>query len=333
MKILKWLGIVLGAIIVLVLILMFVAPTEYVVSRSIVINAPQSVAMDFAVKFQNYTKWNPWDEDPNMKNSFEGIDGTVGSKYAWDGNDQVGAGTMEIVSITDNRVDIKLHFIKPFEGDAETWFTFEKADSGINLTWGMNGHAMRPMNILSLFNVMENMIGSKYETGLKSLKNLTEAYAANHTKRGYFIHETELSERTYYGVKGVVKMADIQKFYDKNFNAVLTAGTKTGLQPTTPPSGLYFVWDERNMKAELFAGMAFSSPIKGFDSVRVSGKILHVAYYGPGEKSGEAHYALDDFMKANNLTQLSPVVEEYVTDPKTEKDPAKLLTNIYYPVK
>lgn len=333
MKILKIIGYVIAALVVIVLILTFTQPTDYTVTRSIVINAPKAVVADQAVKFNNYIKWNPWNDDPNMKNTVEGTDGTVGAKYSWSGNSDVGSGSMEIVNITSDRTDIKLHFIEPMEGEAETSLTFEPADSGVKVTWVMNGHAARPMNALSAFNVMENMIGGKYESGLASLKTLAEKYAADHTIRGFLINEIELLPRTYYGVKSKIKMADISKFYMKNLPLVFAAGTKAGVTGMSSPSGLYYSWDEKSMTAELVAGMAFSGEIKGFEAVPVGGKALHIAFYGPYDKTGDAHYAMDDYLKANNLTSLSPVIEEYVTDPMTEKDPSKLLTNIYYLVK
>jgi len=333
MKILKLIGYIIAALVALVLILTFTLSKDYTVTRSIVINAPQAVVYNQTVKFNNYVKWNPFNDDPNMKSNVEGTDGTIGAKYAWEGNDDVGAGTMEITGLTQDRADIKLHFLKPFEGEAEVSYSFEKADSGVKVIWSMNGHANRPMNVLSIFNVFEKMIGTRYETGLTSLKTLAEKYAADHTKRGFLINEIELLPRTYYGVKSKIKMADISKFYMKNLPLVFAAGTKAGVTGMSSPSGLYYSWDEKSMTAELVAGMAFSGEVKGFEAVQVGGKALHIAFYGPYDKTGDAHYAIDDYLKANNLTSLSPVIEEYVTDPMKEKDPSKLLTNIYYLVK
>jgi effector-binding domain-containing protein len=44
------------------------------------------------------------------------------------------------------------------------------------------------------------------------------------------------------------------------------------------------------------------------------------------------HMGMDEYMKEKSLTQ-TLVLEEYVTDPMTEKDTAKWQTNIYYLVK
>ena len=61
--------------------------------------------------------------------------------------------------------------------------------------------------------------------------------------------------------------------------------------------------------------------------------LLKINYYGPYEGTGAAHEAMDVFMKQENLVQVPPVIERYVTDPGTEKDPNKVLTEIIYAVK
>ena len=39
---------------------------------------------------------------------------------------------------------------------------------------------------------------------------------------------------------------------------------------------------------------------------------------------------MDEYMKDFGLLNNPPIIEEYVTDPSTEKDPAKWLTKIIY---
>ena len=57
-----------------------------------------------------------------------------------------------------------------------------------------------------------------------------------------------------------------------------------------------------------------------------------IEYFGSYEKSANAHYAMDAYMKEKGVIQ-SFVLEEYITDPMTEKDTAKWQTNIFYFVK
>jgi effector-binding domain-containing protein len=55
-----------------------------------------------------------------------------------------------------------------------------------------------------------------------------------------------------------------------------------------------------------------------------------IDYYGDSAKNQMAHFALNDYVQDRKLTQTSPVLEEYVSDPIKEKDPSKWLTKIYY---
>ena len=104
------------------------------------------------------------------------------------------------------------------------------------------------------------------------------------------------------------------------------------------PSGVYFAWDERAGVTELLAGI----PVNGDASLKVPGmdvyqvpaaRMLHIPYYGAYEKVGTAHMAMDEMIRANGLEHYGNVIEEYVTDPRSEPDTAKWLTNVYYMIR
>jgi effector-binding domain-containing protein len=63
------------------------------------------------------------------------------------------------------------------------------------------------------------------------------------------------------------------------------------------------------------------------------GKALQLAYFGSYDKTGEAHYAMGDYIKDNNLELNGAVIEEFITDPANEPDTSKWQTNIYYMIK
>jgi hypothetical protein len=48
---------------------------------------------------------------------------------------------------------------------------------------------------------------------------------------------------------------------------------------------------------------------------------------------GEAHMAMDDHIKKNNMEFVAPVIEEYYAGPGTEPDSNKWMTKIIYFVK
>jgi effector-binding domain-containing protein len=108
---------------------------------------------------------------------------------------------------------------------------------------------------------------------------------------------------------------------------------KARLTPAGAPSGLYYVWDEAGQKADLAAGIPVNAAaqLEGVDLIELpAGKAVAVDYYGPYSGSGEAHYALDDYLNARCWKFKGPAIEEYITDPGTEPDTMKWLTRVIY---
>ncbi len=333
MKILKVIGIILAIVIVIAVVLVMVLPTKYNLERSVTIDAPTNIVFEQVVRFENFIKWSPWSElDPNMAYEITGTDGEVGSVYSWSGNDSVGTGSLTTISIMDNRIEQKLDFTAPWEAHDLTYYEFEETPEGIEVIWGMDGNLARPMNLMGLFMSMEDMIGPQYERGLQSLKNQVNAFVTNHTKRGYFINEIDMKPKYYVTKRASVKFSDIQNFYATNFEAIMKKVQLLELPLAGAPSSLMYTWDMENNLADMAAGIPISeeADVDGFDVIEVGGKSLQIQYYGSYEGSADAHYAMDDYMKENELTLNEVVIEEYVTDPVHEPDTSKWLTNIYY---
>lgn len=101
--------------IAVVLILAAMKPDSFQVQRSIAINAPPERIQPLIADFRAWGAWSPWEKkDPAMKRSFSGADSGVGARYAWDGDKNVGRGSMEIVEAAPSKVALKLDFIAPF---------------------------------------------------------------------------------------------------------------------------------------------------------------------------------------------------------------------------
>lgn len=176
MYILKSILLVIVSIILVLLVIALFVKKGYSIERSIVINKPRSEVFDYVrfVKNQdNYSKWVML--DPLMKKDFEGTDGTVGFKYAWDSkNKNVGKGEQEITAINaGEKIELTIHFIRPFEGIAKTLMTTEtEQPNQTRLTWGMTGKNVYPFNITNLF--MDGMLGMDITTSLVQLKAILE---------------------------------------------------------------------------------------------------------------------------------------------------------------
>jgi hypothetical protein len=174
MKLFKKILLVIVIIIMIPFVIALFVSKDYEVERQIIINKPEGDVFNYIkyLKNQNYySKWSMM--DPDMKKQYSGTDGTVGFVYAWDG-DKAGKGTQEIAKITERkRLDLALHFIKPFEGTASAWMTTNaRSQNQTSVTWGMKGHSKYPMNFMNLF--MDSMLGKDLDTSLTRLKKNLE---------------------------------------------------------------------------------------------------------------------------------------------------------------
>jgi hypothetical protein len=111
-----------------------------------------------------------------MQRSYSGAASGIGAKYAWEGNKNVGQGTMEIVeSESSTKVGLHMHFIKPFESHSSVEFTLAANGDETVVTQTMRGTStFLPKLICTLFFNQDKMIGGKMEEGFASLKAIAE---------------------------------------------------------------------------------------------------------------------------------------------------------------
>jgi len=172
---------ILGGIAALVVILLIIAlfvKKEYAIEREVVINQPLQKVFDYIKYIKNQDNYSVWNRiDPAMKKTYTGIDGTVGFMYAWDSNNkQAGKGEQEIISIQPNdKLGMRIHFIKPFEGLADVHMTTTALSGNqTKVKWGLSSKMNYPMNIMLLVMNMENMLGKDLAKGLANLKIILE---------------------------------------------------------------------------------------------------------------------------------------------------------------
>ncbi len=178
MNILKKILLGVGGLIALLLIVAAFLPKDYTVEREVTINKPKQQVFDYVKVLRNQKSFSTWESmDPNMKQSYTGNDGEVGSTSAWDGNpENVGKGKQTIKKITDGeRVDIELAFEVPYPSVSDCYFTTKAIDSTqTKLLWGMKGSMPYPSNMMQLVMDMEKMIGTEYQNSLITLKGILE---------------------------------------------------------------------------------------------------------------------------------------------------------------
>jgi hypothetical protein len=178
MKILKYIGLGLAAIVALALITGLFLPKDYDVSRTVTIERSNADVFEYARMIRNqedYSVW--WKMDPNQVNTYTGEDGTVGFVAAWKSElDSVGSGEEEIIALEEGkRIGFALRFKEPFESNASSEMLFASTDSNsTTLTWNFKGDMSYPFNVMQLFMSMEDMLGNDIEQGLNNVKAILE---------------------------------------------------------------------------------------------------------------------------------------------------------------
>lgn len=165
------------AIIALILVIAAVIGTAWTIERSIVVNAPAGKVWEQLGTLRALNSWNPWSsKDPNVKLTFKGQDGTVGSSYDWDSTDKrVGAGTQTILSTDAPReLQTRVDFLRPFKGTGTSWLKLKEDGGKTTVAWGMASSTPYPMNIIKLFGVIEKNMDTAFTEGLGELKKRSE---------------------------------------------------------------------------------------------------------------------------------------------------------------
>jgi hypothetical protein len=168
----------IGLFIVLAIVAMYInsRPGPFRVSRSMAMLAPPAAIFALVNDFRRWREWSPWDKyDAKMKRDYEGPPEGVGAIYRWSGNGQVGEGSTTIVASQPNeRINIRLQFVRPFKCDNPVEFTFQPRGDETVVTWTMTGKYNFATKAIGLVMNMDQMTGNQFTEGLTNLKRIVE---------------------------------------------------------------------------------------------------------------------------------------------------------------
>ena len=171
MKFLKWLLIIVVALVALVLIVAAFMPDELKVERSITIDAPQDVVYDKVTNYNNWADWSIWSiRDTSLVSTVTGEPGTIGHKMAWEGDpDSSGTGEQEIIEINEKMMKGQVTFHTPWEDQMYQQFDFNEQGSSTEVVWTSTMELDYPLG--RFMGVMaEDVVGNDMEIGLNNLK-------------------------------------------------------------------------------------------------------------------------------------------------------------------
>ncbi len=167
---------ILIGIIALLLLVAFIMPKNQTLSSSTLIHLPQNVVFNYVKHLKNQENYSKWVmQDPNVKLTYTGTDGTVGFKAAWVSDmKDVGVGEQEITAIKEGeRYDVEIRFEKPFKGIATAYTTTETVSPyETKVTTTFNSTTPFPMNIMSPF--INKMLQKDMDMNGATLKKVLE---------------------------------------------------------------------------------------------------------------------------------------------------------------
>lgn len=174
---LKRILLAIGAVVLLFAGYVALQPSTFRIERSTIVVAPPAAVFSEVNDFRQWEAWSPWAKlDPNAKATFEGPASGEGAVFHWAGNAEVGEGSMTLVeSRPDERIRIRVDFVKPWSGTNTSEFTFKPDGARTIVTWAMTGEQGFFEKAICVFMNADKMVGGQFEKGLASLKTLTEA--------------------------------------------------------------------------------------------------------------------------------------------------------------
>lgn len=169
---LKFIGIIILLVIVYAVIAMLAFSKDYHYEKSVVINAPKEKVWQYAGSLKGYNMWDPFSKEiKNIKITYSGEGDKMGDSYHWKGDDSEGEQSiMEIVP--NEKLGTKLHFIKPFEGDAKSAIVLTPEGAGTKVTWMIDNELNTMMKIMKP--MMDSNMDKMFGQGLNDLKKLSE---------------------------------------------------------------------------------------------------------------------------------------------------------------
>jgi hypothetical protein len=185
-KILISIAAIIAGIIIALVGIVAIQPSEFRVARTATMSAPAPAAFAQVNDFHNWQNWSPWAKrDPAVKNTYEGPSAGTGAVFKWAGNNEVGEGRMEITeSRPSDLIRISLQFLKPFAATNTAEFTFKPEGDLTVVTWSMAGKNNFMAKAIHLLIDMDKMVGGDFEKGLASMKAIVETAPASKPSAG-----------------------------------------------------------------------------------------------------------------------------------------------------
>ncbi len=150
-------------------------PDSFRVQRAMTINAPPEKLVGILTDLRRGAEWSPYEKkDPAMKKTFSGPASGPGATLEWDGNSDVGAGSLKVADVTPSKVTLDLAMTRPMTANNVVEYTLTPQGNATNMTWALHGPMPLISKVMCVFMNFDKMLGDDMERGLNDLKTLAE---------------------------------------------------------------------------------------------------------------------------------------------------------------
>lgn len=302
----------------------------YQVTRRIDIAKPLPEVKAYLQDFRNWPAWSPWlIQEPDATLTYKGSQGEVDSSYAWEGK-RIGTGSMLLSDISDNKLSIKLQFVKPFKSKANVAFELQPlGDSSTKVTWKMDSSL--PFFMFFMKSMMVNMIGMDYARGLEMLKCQLETGTV--LSKLKLVGERSQEAIHYVGVSASSTIEHMPKTWENGMAQLFDAIQTQSIEVVGAPFGLYDSMDmaTTHMEFVICVPVASKTPVKKpllSDTIKPCMTYV-VQHEGEYEHIGNAWNMAYSASRADKVkVKRKPMgMEVYLNDP-AETEPKDLLAEV-----
>lgn len=333
MKVLKKILIALLVIVVIAAVVGWFIPAQMHVERSLVMAAPVENIYDQVNTMKNWEGWSPWKEmDPAMKITYNDIPKGVGASYSWNGP-ETGEGTVTLTECKPNELILTTLDFKE-EGVSTSGFRFEKDGNETLVTWYFDFDAgSNPFKRL-FWLIGTGMMKDAFDKGLSGISAMADKTPAPKLAPPISVDLRTMPASNYLYVHDSASVATIGSKLGMHYGEIMEAIKKQGLEMGGPPFAIYYTESTSNWEMDVCIPVNKAGKEEGMLKAGYypGGNMVVASHYGPYENTPAGHEAAANYISSNKKKSIGPPWERYITDPMTEKDTMKWLTEICYPV-
>jgi len=338
MKALKYIGLLLLALIIGFCIYIAVQPNSFQVERTRNIKAPTAVIYSNLIDFKNWEAWSSWvEENPNTKIMLSEQTKGIGGSYSWE--DEDGIGTMKTTATVPNSSITQEMQFADFPKNNVTWYLKSNDNGSTDVTWQITGKDLPFMfkAFATVMGGMEKQIGPHYERSLELLDSIVQEDMKK--------YEVSINGVTEYGGGFYLYKTtnandqNISQKMGQNFGAIMQFMGRNGLKQSGMPLTVYNDIAEENviMSNGIPINQRIEIPKDSDVSIgfipRI--KVIKATLTGNYSNLSKAWEAAMKHMNEKGLKQSEEQkpFEIYTNDPGNYPNPADWKTEIYIPIK